>query len=116
MHSSKLVYSTETGGMCGACGKPLRKCECAESGKTTPADGTVRIRREIKGRAGKTVTTIQGLPLRGGALEALAGDLKRKCGAGGTVKDGIVVIQGDRRSVVKSELEAKGYKVKIAGG
>lgn len=81
-----------------------------------PADGTVRIFRERGGRGGKTVTVIRGLPERGSALEARAAELKRHCGAGGTVKDGAVEIQGDHRERVADHLRALGLTVKLAGG
>ena len=74
------------------------------------------MKREIAGRRGKPVTTIHGVPGGDGALRELAGELKRRCGTGGTVKDGVIEIQGDHRDVVISELEAKGYTVKRAGG
>jgi translation initiation factor 1 len=76
----------------------------------------VRVRREVAGRRGKPVTTISGVPLASDALRDLAGELKRRCGTGGTAKDGIIEIQGDHRDVVIAELEARGYTVKRAGG
>jgi len=79
-------------------------------------DGIVRVRRETQGRGGKTVTTISGVPLAGDALTALASELKRRCGTGGTAKDGVIEIQGDHRDVIVTELEARGYTVKRAGG
>jgi translation initiation factor 1 len=74
------------------------------------------VRREVKGRAGKTVTTIEGVPSKGDALEKIASELKRRCSAGGSVKDGVIVLQGDHRKTVVPMLEEKGYRVKIAGG
>jgi translation initiation factor 1 len=79
-------------------------------------DGIVRVRRETSGRGGKTVTTIQGVPLASDALDALAGELKRACGTGGTVRDYVIEIQGDHRDKLVALLEAKGYVVKLAGG
>jgi translation initiation factor 1 len=76
----------------------------------------VRVRRETKGRGGKTVTVIAGLPLDEAGIKALAGELKRRCGTGGTVKDGLVEIQGDHRELLLAELTARGYKAKAAGG
>ena len=76
----------------------------------------VRVRREVKGRRGKPVTTIDGVPLDSEALRGLAGELKRRCGSGGSVKDGVIEIQGDHRDAVIPELEARGYTVKRAGG
>ncbi len=80
-----------------------------------PNDGTIRVLRERGGRHGKVVTVIRGLP-PGAALLDLAADLKRLCGAGGTVKDGAVEIQGDHREHIAGRLRAKGYAVKLAGG
>jgi translation initiation factor 1 len=111
-----IVYSTEHGRMCPECGRPKGACACRGRSAAPPSDGIVRVRREVKGRAGKTVTTVHGLPLRGSALETLASELKRKCSAGGSVKDGVIVIQGDHRNAVVPILEARGYRVKQAGG
>lgn len=76
----------------------------------------VKIRRETQGRRGKTVTTVSGINARPVVLEEIASALKQKCGAGGAVKDGVIEIQGDHREKVKTELEARGYVVKLAGG
>jgi translation initiation factor 1 len=81
-----------------------------------PDDGVVRIFREKGGRGGKTVTVIRGLPERGPALEARAQELKRLVGAGGTLKDGVVEIQGDHRERIVERLKTLGYNVKLAGG
>ncbi len=123
MKNSRLVYSTETGRVCSECGKPSKKCSCKkqrvqrsvpQSGY--PDDGTVRIRREVKGRGGKTVTTVFGVPLAGRDLKQLAKKLKQRCGTGGTVKAGVIVIQGDHREALAREIRVQGYDVKIAGG
>jgi translation initiation factor 1 len=74
------------------------------------------VNRETKGRRGKTVTTISGVPLAEAELRALAGELKRRCGCGGATKDGVIEIQGDQRDALVAELEARGYTVKRAGG
>jgi translation initiation factor 1 len=121
MENSRLVYSTDQGRICPECNKPTGKCACKNKKrdvkKPVPArDGTVRISREAKGRHGKTVTTLTGVPLDGEALQAFAADLKRRCGTGGTVKDGIIVIQGDHREVLLQEMKKKGFPVKPAGG
>jgi translation initiation factor 1 len=79
-------------------------------------DGTVRIRRETKGRGGKTVTVISGIPLDDEGIRAVAGELKRRCGTGGTVKEGVIEIQGDHCQVLMTELEQRGFRVKRAGG
>ena len=80
------------------------------------SDGIIRIRRETKGRKGKTVTTLLGFDLDDHALKDLAKDLKQRCGTGGSVKDGMIVIQGDHRDKVKRFLAAQGYRGKLAGG
>ncbi len=104
--NSKLVYSTETGRI---------KEEKAPS-SVPVGDGIVRIKRETAGRNGKGVTTISGIPLAEAELKELAKVLKVTCGVGGSVKEGIIEIQGDQREKIKSELEKRGYKVKLAGG
>jgi translation initiation factor 1 len=76
----------------------------------------VRVRREKKGRRGKTVTTIHGLPLAGDALADLAAELKRRCGTGGSVKDGVVEIQGDHADLLLELLAERGHRAKRAGG
>lgn len=81
-----------------------------------PRDGVVRLFRDRGGRNGKTVTLIHGLPERGDALQARLSEMKRMCGAGGTVKDGVVEIQGDHRERLAERLRTLGYKVKLAGG
>ncbi len=107
MSDSRLVYSTESG----------KVTETKQEAKAeTFADGAIRVRRETKGRKGKGVITISGLPLVGKELKDLAQLLKKKCGTGGAIKDGIIEIQGDKREVIKLELEKKGYAVKFAGG
>ena len=79
-------------------------------------DGIIRIRREVKGRKGKTVTTISGFLIDADELQNLAAQLKRRCGAGGSVKDGIIMIQGDHRDTLLSELKKQSYTVKLSGG
>jgi len=81
-----------------------------------PADGWVRVSRESKGRGGKGVTLVSGLRLAPAQLEELSGELKRRCGTGGTVKAGVIELQGDQREVVLAELLARGFKAKLAGG
>lgn len=79
-------------------------------------DGVVRVRRETKGRKGKTVTTVSGVPLDRSALAALTKELKRRCGTGGALKDGVIEMQGDHRDTVVDVLEKRGFLVKLAGG
>ncbi len=112
-----IVYSTEHGRMCPACGRPLGECVCRPERKAVPVgDGIVRVGRETKGRKGKGVTVITGLPLDEQGLQELATDLKRKCGAGGTVKGHTIEIQGDHRDLLVAELTQRGYAVKRSGG
>jgi translation initiation factor 1 len=79
-------------------------------------DGIIRVQREVKGRKGKTVTTVSGFLLDDDELKLVAAQLKRKCGTGGSVKDGIIIIQGDHRDALLSELKKQGYTAKLAGG
>ncbi|MBZ9567282.1 translation initiation factor Sui1 [Modicisalibacter tunisiensis] len=114
-----LVYSTEHGETCPDCRQPIAECRCAddaEAARLATLDGVVRLRREISGRKGKGVTTVSGVPLVHDELKALAKALKKRCGTGGAVKDGVIEIQGDHRQSLKAELESRGYTVKLAGG
>lgn len=104
--NSTLVYSTDHGRI----KTPTRAPE------QVPLDSIVRLRRESKGRGGKTVTIVTDVPLRPAELKALAADLKKLCSTGGTIKDGTIEIQGEHRDKIKPFLEARGFKVKIAGG
>jgi translation initiation factor 1 len=115
--TGRLVYSTEGGRMCPSCRKPVAQCVC-RTGVTAapPSDGIVRISCEKKGRGGKSVTIVRGVPLQAAALEQLAKALKAGCGSGGTVKDGVVEVQGDHRPKVTAMLVAQGFKVKQVGG
>ena len=111
-----IVYSSAQGRMCARCGQPVAKCRCQENPRATAPDGPVRVQREVKGRRGKAVTTISGLPLAGEALGTLASELKRRCATGGSVKQGVIEIQGDHRDLLVAELEDRGYAVKRSGG
>ena len=113
---SRLVYSTDGGRLCPQCLRPVIGCVCGNSKPAVTGDGIVRLHRETKGRGGKAVTIIKGLPLSGDALKSLASQLKKKCGVGGALKDDNIEIQGDQRESLKQELEKLGYHVKIAGG
>lgn len=115
--SSKLVYSTSGDNLCPHCGKALFKCRCADQQPTaTHSDGIVRIHRESKGRGGKEVTVITGLNSTEQELKQLAKTLKAAAGSGGSVKNGCIEIQGDKRSIARDLLEKKGFTVKLAGG
>jgi translation initiation factor 1 len=115
-NDAPVVYSSEFGRMCPGCGKPVKSCTCRNQSTAPAGDGVVRIRRECKGRGGKTVMVITGLPLDAAALAVLGGELKRRCGCGGTAKDGVIEIQGDHGELLLEELAKRGYKAKRAGG
>ena len=103
--------------MCPACRKPLADCVCKVAAAAAPrGDGVVRVSCETKGRGGKAVTVVRGLPLDAAALAALGKRLRSACGAGGAVKDGVLEVQGDHRSRVVDDLKADGWTVKLAGG
>ena len=114
--ASRLVYSTDLGKRCPQCLRAIHECVCGKDRPAAAGDGIVRLRRETKGRGGKAVTIIDGLPVSGAELKTLAKALKQKCGVGGAVKDQAVEIQGDQRDVLQTELEKRGYTVKRAGG
>ena len=111
-----LVYSTAHGRMCPKCGWPIDKCACSKESAIPKGDGVVRVGRETKGRKGKGVTLITDIPLDEEELKQLASELKHKCGTGGTIKDGVIEIQGDHRDVLVAELIKRGYKAKKSGG
>ena len=120
MPQNRLVYSTGQGRLCPECARPLPLCRCKRSRPAQPppaGDGVVRVGRETKGRKGKAVTVITGVPLAGDALEELATRLKKRCGSGGTVADhGTIEIQGEHRDLLIAELGKLGYPVRRAGG
>lgn len=111
-----IVYSTEFGKMCPGCNKPAAKCVCRKKQSIPKSDGVVRLMRETKGRKGKGVTSITGVPLDNNELKKLAKSLKQKCGCGGSLKNGVIEIQGEHRDVLEKELGRLGYQVKRAGG
>ena len=125
---SGLVYSSEHGRICPHCGLPTKRCVCRKNPRKPGAavggigegavegDGIVRVRREKKGRKGKTVTTLTGISLPEADLKALAKELKRRCGGGGSVKQGVIEIQGDHCDVLIEELERRDFKAKRSGG
>ena len=108
MSDSRLVYSTDDGD------QRRRQRTTGRKAPALPRDGVVRIFREKGNRGGKTVTVVRGLPPRD--LDAVAADLKRLCGAGGSAKSGAVEVQGDHREKIAARLTAQGYSVKLAGG
>jgi translation initiation factor 1 len=104
----RMVYSTTDGDLRMARDPGL---------KERRADGNrVKVRREVAGRRGKAVTTISGVPVDDAGLKALAGRLKKRCGVGGSVRDGVIEIQGDHRDVVMEILKAEGYAPVLSGG
>lgn len=112
-----LVYSTDQGRLCPDCGKPVAACICRQKAAAIPkGDGNVRVGRETKGRKGAGVTVISGLPLAEAELKELAKALKARCGSGGTLKDGVIEIQGDHRDLLVEELIKRGFKAKKSGG
>ena len=110
-----LVYSTELGRTCPDCRRSLTECRCREQSNRVVGDGNVRVGRESKGRGGKVVTLVTGLPVTSADLAVLATKLKKRCGTGGTVKDGVIEIQGEHRDVIVEMLVGLGYKAKKAG-
>ncbi|MFO7708851.1 MAG: translation initiation factor Sui1 [Desulfobacterales bacterium] len=116
MSDSRLVFSTGSGRICPECSQPVGACTCQRKKPAVAADGIIRIRREVKGRGGKTVTLLSGFQVGEDELQKLAAELKRRCGTGGSVKEGEVLIQGDHRSTLLALLGQKGFRVKSAGG
>jgi translation initiation factor 1 len=112
---SGLVYSTDSGRHCPDCSQPVATCIC-KSTQIPDGDGIARVRRESKGRGGKTVTTISGVPLAFEALQELTSALKKRCGCGGALKDGVIEIQGDHVELLLAELAKRGFKAKKSGG
>lgn len=125
--ADRTVYSSEHGRMCPSCGRSEKRCVCRGRGARAriaareadaaarASDGIVRVGRSTKGRRGKVVSTVTGVPLEGDALADLAGELKRRCGTGGALKEGVIEIQGDHRDTLVGLLEERGYRVKRAG-
>jgi translation initiation factor 1 len=118
MQANRVVYDTDRGrtDRCSSCKRPLEACVCSNRQDRPGGGGDVRILRDRKGRRGKTVTVVTGLPGGEAGLAELAATLKRLCGSGGTVSAGNVEIQGDHRDRVAAKLTELGYHVKLAGG
>ena len=113
---SRLVYSTATGRMCPGCVRPLADCVCGRVAAVAAAAGPVRVGRSTQGRGGKGVSVVTGLALPPDELEALARALKQRCGSGGTVRDGVIEIQGEHRDTLVQELGRRGIVAKRSGG
>ena len=114
-NNARLVYSTETSGKCPVCGWPQRDCQCStrqQAKEAVPARIVAKLRMEKKGRGGKTVTVVYGLPQNDEFLKELSQELKRECGTGGTVVEGGVELQGDVRDRLRDILAKRGYIVK----
>jgi len=117
-NENRTVFSTESGRICPNCGKPVQKCVCTKVKQNSPIkqDGIVRIRLERKGRGGKSVTLVEGLPMKDDLLKELATELKKHCGVGGSIKNGTIELQGDVRDAAMLLLKEKNLQVKKAGG
>ncbi|NLD01391.1 MAG: translation initiation factor Sui1 [Gammaproteobacteria bacterium] len=113
---SGLVYSTDSGRHCPDCAQPEAACICTAGPLNSDGDGIARVRRESKGRGGKTVTTISGLCLALEELKELTAALKKRCGCGGALKEGVIEIQGDMVEVLLEELRKRGFVAKRSGG
>jgi len=114
-NNARLVYSTDTTGKCRVCGWPQRNCQCSDrpvGQAAVPARIVAKLRTEKKGRGGKTVTVVYGLPDNSDFLRELSQELKRACGTGGTVVEGGVELQGELRDRVRDVLVKRGYTVK----
>ncbi len=118
MSKDATVYSTGEGRVCPKCGKPVSACACARDRAQAPpaGDGVVRVRRELKGRRGKPVTRVSGLPLGAAELKELASRLKQRCGTGGGMDGADLIIQGDQVEKVLALLADEGFRAKRAGG
>lgn len=120
--NERTVYSSELGRLCPHCGSPSGRCRCGrrlsknEEATAADGDGIVRVSRTRRGRGGKTVTLVTGVPVSAQALRDLTSDLKKRCGTGGAAKDGIIEIQGDQRDALVNALEERGFQVKLSGG
>ncbi len=115
---TRLVYSTASGRICPSCTRPSADCICKKKNRQTNPfdDGKIRVERSTRGRKGKGVSLVRGLPLEDAPLKALAKNLKQRCGTGGTVKNGVIEIQGDHRDLLVEHLNTLGYKAVKAGG
>ena len=112
----RLIYSTGIGPLCPNCRRAARECVCPKGAPGALGPPKPRVGRATKGRAGRGVTTVSGLSLPPAELEALAGKLKKRCGTGGTVRDGIIEIQGEHRDAVVALLNELGWPAKRSGG
>jgi translation initiation factor 1 len=114
--AARIVYSTGIGSLCPNCRRAVKDCVCPKGAPGAAKPGAVRVGREVKGRAGKGVTTVTGLALGPKDIDMLATGLKKRCGSGGTVRDGVIEIQGDHRETIVAELVKLGWPAKKSGG
>jgi translation initiation factor 1 len=114
--AARIVYSTGIGSLCPNCRRAVKDCVCPKGAPGAAKPGVVRVGREVKGRAGKGVTTVTGVALSAADIDALATRLKKRCGSGGTVRDGVIEIQGDHRETIVAELVKLGWPAKKSGG
>lgn len=114
--ADRIVYSTGIGRRCPNCLRPAAECVCRKGTPGKAGDGVVRVSRETQGRKGNGVSVISGLGLPSADLAALAAQLRKRCGAGGTVEADRILIQGDHRDTLVAELSKRGFTVKRAGG
>ena len=114
--AARIVYSTGIGSLCPNCRRAVKDCVCPKGAPGAVKPGVVRVGREVKGRAGKGVTTVTGVALSAADIDALATRLKKRCGSGGTVRDGVIEIQGDHRETIVAELVKLGWQAKKSGG
>ena len=114
--AARIVYSTGIGSLCPNCRRAVKDCVCPQGAPGAAKPGAVRVGREVKGRAGKGVTTVTGVASSAADIDALATRLKKRCGSGGTVRDGVIEIQGDHRETIVAELVKLGWPAKKSGG
>jgi translation initiation factor 1 len=112
---NRVVYSTEQGRICPGCGNPVKQCTCRKK-TSLSSNCNVRVSRETKGRKGKGVTLIKGLAMDATTLKLMSKKLKAMCGSGGTVKEGVIEVQGDHIERILDYLKKQGVRAKRAGG
>ena len=118
----RTVFSSEHGRLCPDCSATSGRCRCKKkktnqtASPAPAANGIVKVSRTRRGRKGKTVTLVEGVPVSADELRDLASDLKKRCGTGGAIKEGVIEIQGDQRETLVNALEGRGFRVKVSGG
>jgi translation initiation factor 1 len=109
----RLVYSTAVGSVCATCGWPAKACKCSSrEEEKVPSKVVVKLRVEKKGRGGKTVTVLDGLPRNSDFLDGLGKELKKLLGTGGTAGETLIELQGDHRAAIRRILSERGFGVK----